>query len=106
MRPRIRDEPSAMGADRLWACDGNAGGGGRGERDDELADQIAAGLIALLGRAEGDGHVDAHGQAVDGFPAAAQQLAQAVGGDGQQHVVDLRVVPVGDLLDLVEGCRG
>ena len=54
-----------------------------GERDDELADQVAACLIAVLRRAEGDGHLDAHGEAIGEFSPAAQQLAQAAGGDRQ-----------------------
>jgi hypothetical protein len=47
---------------------------------------------------QGNGHHGPQHQPINRFAAAGQQLAQATGHRGQDHVVDLGLVGVGDLL--------
>ena len=56
-----------------------------------------AGLPGLL-VVQRDGHHHPQHQPLDGLAAAGQELAQAAGHRRQNHVVDLGVVGVGDLL--------
>jgi hypothetical protein len=62
---------------------------------------VAASLPGLL-VVQGDGHHRPQHQPIDRFAAAGQQPAQAPGHRGQDHVVDLGLMEVGELLGEVE----